>query len=157
MFDLPKRPMFPALAVSVTAVVLAASGAAIAQSSPNAEPAQAPSAAAAQPQTSSTSLALSSQLSDSVGFDIRGPENLRAEVIPGISPSFRFVAGWTDVTHVGTGHYCLNGGIAPNGLTYNYPAVVSVSHRDTTGVGYVEYASHGNDCPGVGVWTYRLS
>ncbi|MBV9047936.1 MAG: hypothetical protein JOY58_06685 [Solirubrobacterales bacterium] len=95
--------------------------------------------------------------SDRVNFDIEAVAlhpGRAAEVQGGTSPSFVFntPSGWTQVTHVGTGHYCLNGG------GYNYPAVVSVANRDATvPVGsLVQYDSFGRGCPGVGVFTYQI-
>jgi hypothetical protein len=89
-------------------------------------------------------------LSNSVGFDVAAPGGRTAEVIPGVIPTFRFATGWTQVTRIGPGHYCLNG------AGFNYPASVAVSSRNTPGIGYVEYDSFGTGCPGVGVWTYNL-
>jgi hypothetical protein len=95
--------------------------------------------------------------SDRVNFDIAAVAlhpGRAAEVAGGINPSFVFntPGGWTQVTHVGTGHYCLNGG------GFNYPAVVSVANRDANvPVGsLVQYDSFGRGCPGVGVFTYQI-
>ena len=101
--------------------------------------------------------------SDRVSFDITaaglGPGR-QAEVAGGLTPSFVFNSpgGWNQVTHVGTGHYCLN---TPPGVTpaYNYPAVVSVANRfgraNTPGA-LVQYDSFGQGCPGVGVFTFEI-
>lgn len=100
--------------------------------------------------------------SDGVNFDITaaglGPGR-QAEVAGGVNPSFVFNSpgGWNQVTHVGTGHYCLN--TPPNILAYNYPAVVSVADRyGTANVpgALVQYDSFGSGCPGVGVFTYQI-
>lgn len=95
--------------------------------------------------------------SDRVNFDIEAVAlhpGRAAEVNGGTSPSFVFntPGGWTQVTHVGTGHYCLNGG------GFNYPAVVSVAARNANvPVGsLVQYDSFGRGCPGVGVFTYQI-
>lgn len=95
--------------------------------------------------------------SDRVNFDIAAialHPGRAAEVSGGTSPSFVFntPGGWTQVTHVGPGHYCLNGG------GFNYPAVVSVANRDASvPVGsLVQYDSFGRGCPGVGVFTYQI-
>lgn len=100
--------------------------------------------------------------SDRVSFDITaaglGPGR-QAEVAGGLTPSFVFNSsgGWNQVTHVGTGHYCLN--TPPGILAYNYPAVVSVANRfgsaNTPGA-LVQYDSFGQGCPGVGVFTYEI-
>ena len=100
--------------------------------------------------------------SDRVSFDITaaglGPGR-QAEVAGGISPAFVFnsAGGWNQVTHVGTGHYCLN--TPPGILAFNYPAVVSVANRfGTANVpgALVQYDSFGSGCPGVGVFTYQI-
>ncbi len=95
--------------------------------------------------------------SDRVNFDIEAVAlhpGRAAEVAGGPSPSFVFntPGGWTQVTHVGPGHYCLNGG------GFNYPAVVSVADRDANvPIGsLVQYDSFGRGCPGVGVYTYQI-
>ena len=95
--------------------------------------------------------------SDRVNFDIEAVAlhpGRAAEIAGGTSPSFVFntPGGWTQVTHVGPGHYCLNGG------GFNYPAVVSVANRDATvpAGGLVQYDSFGRGCPGVGVFTYQI-
>lgn len=99
--------------------------------------------------------------SDKVSFDITASTpptftpNRSAEVRGGVTPSFVFntPGGWNQVTHVGTGHYCLNGG------GFNYPAVVSVANRfGTANVpgALVQYDSFGSGCPGVGVFTYQI-
>lgn len=100
--------------------------------------------------------------SDRVSFDITaaglGPGR-QAEVAGGINPSFVFnsAGGWNQVTHVGTGHYCLN--TPPGILAFNYPAVVSVANRfgsaNVPGA-LVQYDSFGSGCPGVGVFTYQI-
>jgi hypothetical protein len=100
--------------------------------------------------------------SDRVSFDITaaglGPGR-QAEVAGGLTPSFVFNSpgGWNQVTHVGTGHYCLN--TPPGILAFNYPAVVSVANRfgsaNVPG-GLVRYDSFGSGCPGVGVFTYEI-
>ena len=100
--------------------------------------------------------------SDQVNFDITaaglGPGR-QAEVAGGVNPAFVFnsAGGWNQVTHVGTGHYCLN--TPPNILAYNYPAVVSVANRfgsaNVPGA-LVQYDSFGIGCPGVGVFTYQI-
>jgi hypothetical protein len=100
--------------------------------------------------------------SDRVSFDITaaglGPGR-QAEVAGGINPSFVFnsAGGWNQVTHVGTGHYCLN--TPPGILAFNYPAVVSVANRfgaaNAPGA-LVQYDSFGSGCPGVGVFTYQI-
>lgn len=156
MFDLPKHPAIRALAVGATTLVLGATGVAVAQSANgNAESTndksvqvQQRSAGIAPQQTSRAA----TTLSNSVGFNVIAAGNRTAEVIPtpNGSPTFRFVTGWTQVTRVGTGHYCLNG------AGFNYPAATAVSSRDTIGDGYVEYDSFGSGCPGVGVFTYSL-
>jgi len=100
--------------------------------------------------------------SDQVNFDITaaglGPGR-QAEVAGGPNPSFVFNSpgGWNSVTHVGTGHYCLN--TPPNILEFNYPAVVSVANRFGTANdpgALVQYDSFGSGCPGVGVFTYQI-
>ena len=95
--------------------------------------------------------------SDRVDFDIAAVAlhpGRAAEVAGGTSPSFVFntPGGWTQVTRVGPGHYCLNGG------GFNYPAVVSVTNRDpsVSAGALVQYDSFGRGCPGVGVFTYEL-
>jgi hypothetical protein len=100
--------------------------------------------------------------SDRVDFDIVALPGKTAEVTGGTSPSFTFNVpgstgspgtGWTEVTHVATGHYCLNG------AGFNYPAVVSVADRNGTAPsgGLVQYDSFGRGCPGVGVFTYQIT
>jgi hypothetical protein len=119
----------------------------------------APGGSITQQQTPAASLALATtaKLSDAVGFDAMAENGLRAEVIPGTNPTFRYKNGWTTVTRVSTGHYCLNGGVV-NGSEYNYPAVVSVQSLGTPDiVGIVKYDSGGVYCTGVGVYTYLLS
>ena len=100
--------------------------------------------------------------SDRVNFDITAAglaPGRQAEVAGGPNPSFVFNSpgGWNQVTHVGTGHYCLN--TPPNILEFNYPAVVSVANRfgtaDVPGA-LVQYDSFGSGCPGVGVFTYQI-
>jgi hypothetical protein len=150
------KPSIPVLAIGVTALALAASGAAMAQSSPGSDAASASDKSVsaqkqAQPQPQQQSSALTTAyLSNSVGFDASAGYR-SAEVIPSAVPTFRYHTGWTSVTRIGTGHYCLNG------ASYGYSGVVSISSRDTVGIGYVEYDSYGFGCPGVGVWTYRLA
>jgi hypothetical protein len=157
MYQLPERPMFRALGVTITALTLLASGAALAQSSPSTKPANALDAASAQQApASSVALTANAVLSDSVGFDVMAQDGLRAEVIPGVNPTFRYKNGWNSVTRVGTGHYCLNGGFV-NGSQYNYPAVVSVQSLGSPVIGIVQYDSGGISCPGVGVYTFLLS
>lgn len=100
--------------------------------------------------------------SDRVSFDITaaglGPGR-QAEVAGGVNPSFVFnsAGGWNQVTHVGTGHYCLN--TPPGPVAFNYPAVVSVANRfgsaNVPGA-LVQYDSYGSGCPGVGVFTYEI-
>jgi hypothetical protein len=100
--------------------------------------------------------------SDRANFDITaaglGPGR-QAEVAGGLNPSFVFnsAGGWNQVTHVGTGHYCLN--TPPGILAFNYPAVVSVANRfgsaNVPGA-LVQYDSFGSGCPGVGVFTYQI-
>jgi hypothetical protein len=100
--------------------------------------------------------------SDRVNFDILALPNRAAEVTGGINPSFVNPpgfppfppAGWTQVTHAGTGHYCLNG------AGYNYPAVVSVANRNGNSApsgALVQYDSYGRGCSGVGVFTYQIT
>lgn len=95
--------------------------------------------------------------SDRVNFDIAAVAlhpGRSAEVAGGANPFFVFntPGGWTQVTHVGPGHYCLNGG------GFNYAAVVSVANRDATvpAGSLVQYDSFGRGCPGVGVFTYQI-
>lgn len=109
--------------------------------------------------------------SDRVSFDISALGGNYAEVMAGALPSFVFNSGppgspgWGSVTHTAAGHYCLNGLAAgPGGLTFNYPAVVSVANRAggsppaVTSVpsGLVQYDSFGLGCSGVGVSTYEI-
>jgi hypothetical protein len=99
--------------------------------------------------------------SDRVNFDVTAAglaPGRQAEVQGGLTPSFVFNSpgGWATVTHVGTGHYCLNSNTAP---FFNYPATVSVADRfGTANVpgALVQYDSFGAGCPGVGVFTYQI-
>lgn len=100
--------------------------------------------------------------SDRVNFDITAAglaPGRQAEVAGGLNPFFVFnsAGGWNQVTHVGTGHYCLN--TPPGLLGFDYPAVVSVASRFVTANvsgGLVQYDSFGSGCPGVGVFTYEM-
>jgi hypothetical protein len=143
--------------VGLTALLIVAGGTAVAHSAPTVKSPETQSRAMTQKQAATSSITTaSSTLSDAVGFDIVAQGGMTAEVIPGVNPTFRFNNGWTSVTHIGIGHYCVNGGFV-NGKSYDYPAVVSVTSRDTPGIGYVEFDSHGTDCAGVGVWARNLS
>lgn len=90
--------------------------------------------------------------SNLVNFDVIASgrtAEVRADIV-----AFTFASGWTQVTRVGTGDYCLNG------AGFNYPATVSVASRsglNTPVFGYVEYDSFGAHCPGVEVHTYQLT
>ena len=99
--------------------------------------------------------------SDSVSFDVQATglaPGRQAEVQGGTSPSFVFNSpnGWTQVTHIGTGHYCLNTNRSPG---FDYVANVSVANRFGTqspAGSLVQYDSFGVGCPGVGVYTYQI-
>jgi hypothetical protein len=165
-FRLPRRGLGAALAVSVTALLVAVSGAAVAQSSSSDrrgardKPA---SVANGRDDLAQAGRARASQssyddatLSNQIAFVISAPaQGYFAEVyIDGADgtapPAFNGNRGWTQVTRVGRGHYCLNG------AGWNYPAVVSVARAGTNLAGIVTYDRYGYGCPGVGVYTYTF-
>jgi len=91
--------------------------------------------------------------SNLINFDAIAPGGRTAEVRADIV-AFVFRTGWTQVTRVGIGDYCLNG------AGFNYPATVSVASRSglpTRVFGYIEYDSFGARCSGVEVHTYQLT
>jgi hypothetical protein len=156
MFSSPTHSAIRPVAVCAITLVLGAAGVAVAQSaSGSATSASDKSVQARQlparvaPQQRSSAAA---SLSDSVAFDVIAGGDRTAEVFPnpGGSPFFVKVTGWTTVTRIGTGHYCLDG------AGFNYPAATAVSAPYTNGDGYVEYDSFGSGCSGVGVFTYSL-
>jgi hypothetical protein len=172
MFRMPQRRLGAALGVSVTAIALALTVTAVAQSSragqggardkpasvANGRDDLAQGVRARSPvrARASQSSYVNATLSNNIAFVISAPaQGYFAQVyVDGADgtapPAFIYNRGWSQVTRVGPGHYCLNG------AGYNYPAVVSVARAGTALAGIVTYDHYGYGCPGVGVYTYSI-
>jgi hypothetical protein len=76
----------------------------------------------------------------------------------GGSPTFRYNDGtnFASVSRPSFGAYCLDPGSGPtgNGISFNFPAVVSATSLGSVTVGFVVFDSFGSGCSGVRVLTY---